>query len=29
MIITRTMTEDGAQHKNKANEVSKHMNDAK
>ena len=29
MISTRTMTEDGAKHKNNANEVAKHKNDAK
>ena len=26
MISTRTMTEDGAKHKNNANEVAKHKN---
>ena len=26
MISTRTMTEDGAKHKNNANESAKHMN---
>ena len=28
MISTRTMTEDGAKHKNNANEVAKHNNNA-
>ena len=28
MLSTRTMTEEGAKHKNNANEVAKHKNDA-
>ena len=29
MLSTKTMTEDGDKHKNNANEVAKHKNDAK